>query len=236
MSRTLWGTLAVVGLTTATGFGIWFWPRRESAELHEVKQLQAEMRQTMFAPPAEAKDIPPEERRAKFDELRQKMEALPEADRKQAEHAMRQGFAKQMEQKLATFFALPPEEQTAALDKDIDEQEARRKTWGGGPFGPPPGATPAGAPDRVAGGTGAASAAAASGQNSAPGAADGRAGNRPFGPPRNLQNMSAEDRKQMQRDMLDSTTPEFRAQMSEYIKKIRTRRQERGLPNFGPPA
>jgi Spy/CpxP family protein refolding chaperone len=48
--------------------------------------------------------------------------------------------------------------------------------------------------------------------------------------------MTDEDRKRMQREMLDSTTPEFRAQMGEYIKKIQTRRQERGLPNFGPPA
>ncbi|MCE9557031.1 MAG: hypothetical protein K8T91_27100, partial [Planctomycetes bacterium] len=74
--------------------------------------------------------------------------------------------------------------------------------------------------------------------NSGPGAAPGRGGpgNRPFGPPGNWQNMTAEQRRQMQRQMLDSTTPEFRAQMAEYIKQVESRRQSRGLPAFRPGA
>lgn len=230
MRNSVWGTGIVASLAAVIGLGVWLWPRRESAELREVKQLQAEMQQTMFAPPAENSDLSPEQRRAKFDQLREKMESLPEADRKQAEKAMREGRTKQMEQKLATFFALRPEEQSAALDKDIDEQEARRKAWGGGgPFGPPPGGPPPGGGGPPPGAPGANSEPGTAGANG-----DGRPGNRPFGPPRFGQNMSAEERKRMQRDMLDSTSPQFRAQMSEYIKKIQARRQERGLPSFGP--
>lgn len=216
--------------------GVLFWPKQESAQLTEVKQLQTEMQQKMFAPAADQKAVSPEERRAHFEQMRQKMDALPEAERKQAAQAMHEGFARQMQEKISKFFALSPEEQTAALDKEIDEQEARRKEGGGMPFGPPPGGPPpfAPPPGGSANGAGNQAGVTAGGNGAAP-SRSGPTGNRPFGPG-NWQNMSSEQRKQMQRQMLDSTTPEFRAQMSEYIKKVDSRRQARGLPTFRPGA
>ena len=217
-----WLGAAAAVMVGLVGLGVWYWPVRESPELSAVKQLQAEMQQKMFAPPASQSSATQNERRAEFEKLREKMDALPEAERDKARNAMREGFQKQMQVKLGEFFVLSLEEQVVALDKEIDEQEARMKAWGGMPFGPPGG--PRNSADQNSG-------------NSNPGtppAPNGSPGNRPFGSRGYPQNPTAEQRKDRQRQMLNSTTPEFRAQMAEYIKKMQQRRKERGLPGFGP--
>ncbi|MCE9553149.1 MAG: hypothetical protein K8T91_07195, partial [Planctomycetes bacterium] len=201
-----WLGLGTGVLVALLGLGFWYWPVRESPQLLEVKKLQTEMQQKMFAPAADAKIPSPEERRAGFEQMREKMDALTEAERKQAAQAMHEGFSRQMGEKMKKFFALSSEEQTAALDKEIDEQEARRKAGGGFPFGPPPGGPPpGGSPPGGSPPAGPPDARAPAGNtNSGPGAAPGRGGpgNRPFGPPGNWQNMTAEQRRQMQRQML----------------------------------
>lgn len=47
--------------------------------------------------------------------------------------------------------------------------------------------------------------------------------------------MSGERRNEMQRGFLDATTPQQRAQMSEFMTDMQKRRQERGLPALPPP-
>ncbi|MCE9547743.1 MAG: hypothetical protein K8T25_19910 [Planctomycetia bacterium] len=225
MNRKWWIAIAVsVAMLIATAaLGVRYWPAHESPRLTEVKQLQTAMQQKLFTPGEESKQTSPDERRAMFEKLHEKMEALPEAERKQAAQAMQQGFMQQMQVKMDKFFAMSPAEQSAALDKDIDEQEARRKAWGGMPFPPPPGGQAAkpGPP----------TSAAANGdakENAQP-------ANRPPGPgPGRWPEMDAQQRKQMQRQMLDNTTPEFRAKMTQYIRQVEERRQARGLPTFRP--
>jgi hypothetical protein len=49
------------------------------------------------------------------------------------------------------------------------------------------------------------------------------------GPGNNNSNMSSEDREHRRQHHLDSTTPEFRAQMDQFRHDMSQRRQERGL-------
>ena len=49
------------------------------------------------------------------------------------------------------------------------------------------------------------------------------------------QQRTPEDREKRRKEMLDRTTPEFRALMDQYRHDMEARRQQRGLPAVGPP-
>lgn len=59
--------------------------------------------------------------------------------------------------------------------------------------------------------------------------------NMPFPPGGPPGGMSGERRNEMQRGFLDASTPEQRAQMTEFMGDMQKRRQERGLPALPPP-
>jgi Spy/CpxP family protein refolding chaperone len=114
-------------------------------------------------------------------------------------------FRQRMEQEMEEFSKMTPEQQTAFLDKRIDQMEAFRKRGGSGnavgksagplasgPGGPPPG---------------------------------GRAGGRPGGPPS----------RDMMRHMLSNTSPKQRAIMTKVMDAMRKRMKERGIQDPGPP-
>ncbi|MCE9555273.1 MAG: hypothetical protein K8T91_18130 [Planctomycetes bacterium] len=125
-------------------------------------------------------------------------------------------------QRLAAFFAMPQAERLASVDKMIETSEAFRKTMeengaagGGPPGGRPPvagGAAPGGGPPGAAGrgGRGGADAQRATG---------GRRGG----------NSTPEQRKQRERNRLNRTTPEYRAQRTEFVRVVQARRKELGL-------
>ena len=70
---------------------------------------------------------------------------------------------------------------------------------------------------------------AANGAGPPPGAGTFAAGP-PGGPGRGP--MSSQDRENRRREMLDRTTPEFRAQMDQFRKDMENRRRQRGLPGM----
>ncbi len=81
----------------------------------EMQQLRDQMR-----------DLPEAERRAQWDNFRQRMEGLTDAQRKalRGDRGQWQQFA---QQRMDEFFQLPPGEQRQKLDEMIDRMEQRRK-------------------------------------------------------------------------------------------------------------
>jgi hypothetical protein len=152
------------------------------------------------------------------------------------------------------FFALPREERKAELDKEVDRMASMMKSFGGGKGGAPnagaAGKAPEGANGKSQGGvpgTGGASSTGR-GQGGADGAGKGGTGAPGNvappppgggGPPwgRGNPNATPEEKNKRTSDRLDNSTPEFRAQMTEYWKLVGERAKEKGvqIPNFGGP-
>jgi hypothetical protein len=200
----LFGALGV-GLV---GGGI-AWGVRQHAASAQMAQIET-LRQQAFA-----EELPETERRELREKLRDEIRKLPEAERDRLWQQGREQFRSQMQERIQEVLALPPAERTAALDKQINEFEKRRKERdsrrserGSERDRPGPGAP-------SAGGAGAANGATAGTQG---------ASNQPAGG-RNPQDPNARRRR-----MLDNTTPQQRAQMAEYRRLMNERRKERGLP------
>ena len=163
-----------------------------------VRRLQKELAS------ADVKALPPDQRKARFDELRTAMKGLSDDQRWELAAPVREKMKAQMD----SYFALGPKEKTQYLDEQINRMEHFKKEFakkGGG--GRPPGG---GGPGPGAGGP--------------PGSRTGPTGK---GPPTGAQ--ADERRKQM----LDRTTPEERAQKDAFRKDLEARRKQRGLPPGG---
>ena len=170
---------------------------RPTGDIDKVKQLQKEL----FA-----RGLPPEQRKAKGQELRQEMKQLSSEQRSQL-------FAegqKRTKQKLEAYFALPVKDRVRHLDEDINRAEQRRKEMA---------ARPGGAAGNRPGGPGPFGA----GPPWRPGSSRG---------PRSAEE-TEKRRKQMlarttpeQRAMMD----QVRELMDKYRADLNKRRQQRGLP------
>ncbi len=106
---------AAVILMLLAGIG-WALFSGEDAKVAEAKKMRDEMFQNI-------ENIPPEERRAQFELLREKTRDLTESQRREFGQGMRQF----MLQRVDRLLALPPAEQRAELDKWIDRMEDRNK-------------------------------------------------------------------------------------------------------------
>lgn len=171
-----------------------------------------------------------EQRRAAFTELRKSYEQLPEETRRELRDRRGAEFMKRDQERLTQFFALSPADRKKELDKQIDEWEARRKRreadrkrsggqannrggrGGPGGFGGPGGGGPGG------GGPG-------GGGPGGGGRVEGERGDRGPGG----RGGTGADRGQWQKDMLNRTTPEYRAMRDEYRREMQDRRTKRGL-------
>jgi len=142
-------------------------------------------------------------------QIRQKMEALPEHLRPQAEQAGRSMFESAFRARIDAYFALPPEKRQAEIDRQIDQEEMMRKAFEAG-------RTVANA---IGGGQ-----PAAGGQPQPPAGGSGGSG----GPPRGG---SEEDRNRWRKSMIDRTTPQERARYTEWRRALDARREQRGLPS-----
>src|SRR5438876_4100795 len=186
--RAAWTALAV-GLVLL----VWLlWPNRNLAR---VRALQGEL----FG--AAGKALSPEQRQARFAELRAATRNLSPAQR---EELARDGMRRQQD-RMARYAHMSPAEKRRYLDEEINRQEEMRRRMQQQPNG-----------NRPAGGPG------------GPGMAfgPGGRGNRP--PP------SAEEKEKRRKQMLDRTTPEFRANMDQFRRDLEARRQQRGLPATAP--
>lgn len=157
-----------------------------------------------------------------------KMREVPPQYREQVGQQMGRLWEARERAETASYFALSPEKRQAELDRRIKADEERRKQWQaerekrdqeraaggqqsggfagrGGPGGGPPG----GGPGR--------------GQGGGPGGG-GPGGNR---------RGSEEARNDRSKRRLDQSTPEQRAQQSEYRRAMEERRTQLGLPSGG---
>jgi hypothetical protein len=136
-------------------------------------------------------------------EIRQKMEALPEHLRPQVERAGRSMFQSAFRARIDAYFALPPEQRQAEIDRQIDQEEMMRKAFEAG---------------RTV-------ADALGGRNAQAGASA------PSSPPRPSGSRSEEERNRWRKSMIDRTTPQERARYTEWRRAIDARREQRGLPS-----
>ncbi len=225
------------------GSGYAMYSYSSNSTLRQYQTLTAEMSMEKM------RDMPAEERREYFENMKNLREKMTEPQKEKADDIMRERFQTQMTEKMNKFFALPPEERKVELDKEVDRMASMMKTFGGGKSGAPnagagkaPGSgagnangqgTGAGGPTNVASGANATGKAGAGAPgNIAPPSGGG-------GPPwaRGNPNATPEEKNKRTSDRLDNSTPEFRAQMTEYWKLVGERAKEKGvqIPNFGGP-
>jgi hypothetical protein len=142
-------------------------------------------------------------------EIRQKTEALPEHLRPQVEQAAGDTFRNMFQARINRYFALPPDQRQAELDRQIDQQEMFRKAMEAG--------------QAVAGALG-------GGPNTAGGGnATSQSARTPWS------GRSEEDRNQWRKTrILDRTSPQERARFTEYIRALDARREQRGLTSGWP--
>ena len=115
----------VVTLVVALVFGGAIWailPPQPDPHLVRVQQLQ----EKLFDPDVK---LTREERQRAFDELRREGEKLTSEQQDQLIRENPPPPLRRMQENIVEFFDLPADQQTAMLDKQIDEFERRRKEW-----------------------------------------------------------------------------------------------------------
>jgi hypothetical protein len=197
--------IGIVAVLALAGLAWAFLPAGEDPQVAKVVELQNKL----FS---ENPQVPPEDRRKAFEELRTEAEKLTEEQRMKMMRDNPPPMMKQFQQHVVNYFDLPQDKRKAELDTAIDEMEKRRKEWEQGRE-----------PRRAQGGG---PAGAAGGGPRGPG------GGGPGGFGRNL---DQNQRNQFAKKMLDNTTPQQRAMFGEYFRDLQQRRQERGLPPMGGP-
>ena len=213
--------------------------------LAEIRKLQADYRDRFMANGGPSTLEEAKEAVAVMGQIREKSEALPLQLRMQA-WSGGGGFRSAMQQRINAYFELPPEKRQAELDRQIKQEdlmqkafEAARAAGGGGPGGggwPGGGRGPGGGQGGPGGGQAGAGGQAAGpgGRQAGPGSGQGGPGGwqagrggPPGGPPRGG---SEDERNNWRKRMIDSTSPQQRAQFTEYRRAMDARRDQLGLP------
>ncbi len=200
--------LIVAGLLTLLGGGGgWWWYTREDPQLAKVRMLGDELFRG-------DRDLPREERRQQWETLRKEVDALTPEQREQLGEERRQEFEKRTVERLTAFFKQPLEEQNKQIDEQIDQMQRwrerrQRRSDEGENNGDREGRRERGDDDR----------------RGPPGGFGGPpwAGSR-GGPG------DANSRNERRRDMIDRTSPEFRALTYEYRLRMGDRMKQRGIP------
>jgi hypothetical protein len=175
---------------------------RASANMRKMKQLQSEL----FAKDTK---ISPEERKQKFDQLREVSKNLTTQQRQQ----LRNEGQKRQEDELRRYSQLSPKDKVNYLDQRINQMETMRKQNQGNNGPQAKGNGPSGA----------------NGPPGAKGPSNGFGGRTGGGSTK-----SAEEREKARKQRLDNTTPELRALRNQFRQDMEKRRQQRGLPNNPP--
>jgi hypothetical protein len=189
------------------------WAVRPDPHLARARELQKEL----FSP--EAKNLPPDERKAKFAEYRAQIKQLDDGQKRELSAPMRE----KQKAEMTRYFGLSPVEKVKYLDAQIDRAEKMRKerekkgAAGPGVGGPPGGFARGGGPGGPGGPGG--NKTGGFGGPGGPGGGSGR------GPGR-----SPEEGEKRRKQRLDNTSPEERAQRDQFRRDMNLRRQQRGLP------
>jgi hypothetical protein len=184
----IWLTVVVITIFGAGWLFGWF---SNNAAIAEVRQLQEK---------AADPKLTDADRRALFDQMRAKMDALPESARREVREAGRQVFEARAEAHMTEILAMSKAQQVKAIDADIDAMEKRRAEF----------------EKRMQ---------ANGGQPNAN--ANGQKGNGTKGRPAATNDSQRVDRL---KNRLDRSTPESRAKRNAYMTLVNQRRQQRGLP------
>jgi hypothetical protein len=208
-------------------------------------------------------DMEAEERKAFFETMKTIRDKMSDAQKKINDEKNMLRMNEQFKEKFNRFFGSSPEEQRAALDKDIDRMAGMMKGFmsGKGGFGPPgaggpggagfkpadnaakkPATPPNGANTANVNGAGGANTANADGANGAGGPKvanpngpvqavriDGQGAGGPRTIGKAIAMPTPEERNKRLSDGLDKSTPEMRAQMTEYWVRMNQRVKERGV-------
>src|SRR3954452_16835542 len=110
----IWLTVVCVVVFGAGWLFGWF---SNSAAIAEVQQLQLK---------AADPNLSETDRRALYEQMRAKMDALPDSARREVREAGRQVFEQRMEAHMDEVLAMPLAQRNKALDADIDQAERRR--------------------------------------------------------------------------------------------------------------
>src|SRR5438552_4067723 len=114
MQKRKW--LIVLSILMFLGLGgAWLWGAFSGDS--KVRELQKQMANNM------AKDVPWDQRREQFKNLREQMKELPKEQQEQVMQAGQKFFMRRMEERIDKYFELPPDQRVAELDKQIREME-----------------------------------------------------------------------------------------------------------------
>lgn len=157
-------------------------------------------------------EIPYDGGRTDMGDLFQKIREVPEPYREQVRQQMGRLFSARERAAAGSYFALPPNQRRAELDRRIKAEEARRQQW---------------AAERVA--------RAASNRPPNP-ASSSPPQNRPQRPPNEAggprgqgRTRTEEARNERMKTRLDASSPEERARRTEYRRAMNERREQLGL-------
>jgi hypothetical protein len=142
---------------------------------------------------------------ASMTEIRQKMEQLPPHLRSQVERSAGNAFRSVFWARIDAYFALPPEQRQAELDRQINQDEIMRKAFEAGRS---------------------VMSALGGGQGTSSGQTDAQ---QPARTP--WASRSEEERNRWRKSMIDRSSPQERARFTEYRRAIDARREQRGLPD-----
>ena len=169
---------------------------------------------------------------AGFGAIADKMREMPREYRAQVGQQMaRLGQARERAE-MASYFRLAPAERQAELDRRIKAEEQRRQQWQAERQKRDAGRAAAGQQAAANGGRPAGGGPPGSGAGG-PGGPGGPGGG-PGGPPGTGRRTSTEEaRNDRSKQRIDRSSPEERAQRTEYRRAIETRRSQLGLPVSG---
>lgn len=205
--------LALLGAWAAGWFGSRVDPRVE-----EIMALQQQARETFATNGGPKTVVEATAAVTAMAQIRERVEALPAGLRSQVERSGDDVFRSTMRARMEAYFSLPPEQRTAELDRQIDQEELMRKAFAA--------ATAVTSALRGPGGD----AQNAGGQQTGAGAG-GQTTPAPGGPG----SRSEEERNKWRKsNIIDRTSPEQRAEYTEYRRAMDARREKRGLPTGWP--
>jgi len=217
--RNVWWTVAVMMAVFALGSAGAYAYFREDPDLIALREIEEEI------DALERKDDPQPDDAIVIEALRivrqEKLAALSDAQRAVLDQRRDEQWQEReaerearIDERLTAFFAKPAAERRAVIDKILEADETQRRAWERmAQREPAPGGDgPRRGPQGDAG--------------NRPGRDGARGGERrgPRAP------STPEQRKQRERERLDRSTPQHRAQRTEFVRLVQERRKAQGLP------
>ena len=215
--RWIGGGTACVFTVVTLSWSLGMFGTAEDPRVTELKNLQQDLAKK-FKPtqgPSSMSDAV--ERVTAITTVMTKVAALPEDLRSEAMQPGKKIMMESMEATVNNYFELPQSEREAYLDNQIRQMEFMRQAFEAG--------------KSVMGAIGWSKKKPDT--DSSKTSAVAKNGGEKDGPPW-MKNRSEDERNAWRKKMIDRTTPEQRAKFGEYFSAMKRRREELGLPSWGP--